>query len=340
MRVFPPRRAGALAVAGMALSAVLVPAVLVPAVAQAQPEACTWRVTAIVPPDRFEERLTHVTGTNSAGDYSGYISFGGSDNQLVLWTGGRGEVQPSPENVESLWPVDENAAGTVLVNTRLTPSGPTTAYLYTGGHRGAGTYHALPLPVGYESATGVAINSRGDVVGRVRSPHGTRDEVAIWPVFGSGPIVLDLPQLPAPAPVDVDDDGTVLIGGGYDAHLWRDGRLITLAATSVLTRAISNGKAVGSQLASPESRAVQWTSTGVDYFERGVIAEDINRTGLVVGTIDSWNGPAAVWQGTRLLGALPLPRGGESVVYHVVGDDNVVYGYVQPNIGPVRWDCV
>lgn len=310
--------------------------VLTTPMAQAQPDLCTWQVSTISPPGRDEARLTHVTGSNSAGDYSGYVGWGDS-NQLVLWTDGHAEVQPSPEGVTSLRPVDENSSGTVLLNARSDATGDGVAFLYTRAGR---TYLPLPLPAGFTSVSATAINERGDVVGRVQRKADERGEVAIWPVLGSGPIVLDLPQLVSPLGVDIDDDGTVLIGGGYDAHLWRDGVLTTLTDKNVLTRAIRNGKAVGAELSETRTRAVQWKSpTEIEYFHQGIIAERINRNGLVAGTLVAWTGPAAVWQGTNLLGGLPLPKGADSVVTTAIGDDNVVYGYAKPDIGPVRWDC-
>ncbi len=322
--------------------AVLLSAVLSAPVAAAEPAPCAWQV-APVPTDGWDAAGVFVTGSDGHGNYSGYARFG-QDTQLLLWTqGGEPEsVEPPNDFGTRTQPVDENSAGTVLLETS-TPEGYARPFRYVGGHTGAGTFHALPTPEGHEQPEVSALNDRGDVVGTARRSADAHMVAVLWPAAGGAPVVIDSPEYHWTGATDIDEDGTVLLGGAYEAHLWRDGQVIPLPepAPPVIGRALRGGKAVGIALGPEAPRAVLWNSpSDIQFLDGGGTAEDINQHGLIAGHLDTWNGPAAAWQDAQPLGRLPLPPGATAATLLRASDDNTIFGYAEPDIGPVRWTCV
>jgi hypothetical protein len=243
-----------------------------------------------------------------------------------------------PAGFDSAVPAGQNRSGTVLVNaTAVTAPAAHQIFLYR-----AGTYEPLRLPAPYRDARGVAINDRGDVVATASVPGGTGSVVLLWSVLAAGPRVIAPPELPWASAVDLDEDGTVFLGEGYSAYLWRSGTLTALPpspGTPVLTRAISAGNAVGTVLDPAGPRAVLWSHDTPRLLDGGGAAESINRHGTIAGRAGAWDGPPAVWQGTGLVTKLPLPEAATSASADLIGDDGTVFGKGDGGTGPVLWHC-
>lgn len=319
--------------AGLVLSAL--PAA--PAVALPSPESasCSWQATLIAVPPGAERRSVTVTATDGAGTYVGYRTHVDRVHRLVRWQGDEPEEIALPKGVESVMPADVNRSGTVLL-TGYSSGLPDGILLYRKGK-----YEPLPIPAPYERPRAVAINDRGDIVAMAEKPGSTGYVVIAWFAYGSGPLVISPPELPWAFPVDIDQDGTILISGGYSAYLWRSGELSPLPPSPdvpVITRALSEGRAVGT-IIGEKSQAVLWYLGTPHLLEGGGNAEDINRHGLIAGGVGEWNGPPAVWQGTRLLAKLPLPQDATSARPGIVSDDGTIVGSAEPDVGPVRWRC-
>jgi hypothetical protein len=227
-------------------------------------------------------------------------------------------------------PRDENASGTVLLDTSAGP------HLYADG-----VFTPLPGLTGYRNFDASAMNDRGDVVGTAMRSADSHSVAILWPANGT-PVVIDSPDYHWTGGSDIDEDGTILLGGAYQAVLWRAGRVIPLPNPSppVLPRALRGGKAVGIDLDAVEApRAVLWRSPqDVRYPQNGGAAEDINSSGLIVGHLNTSLSPLAVWRGTRLLAELPLPPDAAGVTSPRISDDGTVYGNAGV-AGPVFWTC-
>jgi hypothetical protein len=331
------RRLAAVAAAGSTVGGMVVPA----ATAAAATE-CEWQVTVVARPDVDPDSVV-VTGTDSRGNYSGHVNTTPPYRQVVLWTNGEPRIMPPPDNVgPAVLSVDENTAGTVLVQASTPTGTDSRVFTFSGGHTGAGVYHELPQPEGHHNARVSAINDRGDVVGSARRIADDHSVAVWWPASGAAPVVIDSPDLSWTGAMDVDEDGTILLSNGYRILWWRDGEITSLhdPTNPVIGRAVRGGRAIGTFLAAePEPpRGAVWTSpTEVRLLEGGGQAEDINAQGLVVGHLGAWRGPAAVWQDTRLVGTLPLPPEATSATVALIGDDDTIFGHAEPDVGPVRW---
>ncbi|GAA2785864.1 hypothetical protein GCM10010452_12420 [Crossiella cryophila] len=310
-----------------------------PASAAAKPSpACTWQAQAVAAPAGLDPQYASVTGVDGLGGYSGYYAPNSGDITLLRWTGGVPERLAPPAGVNWVFPRDENRAGTILVDGMNTATGARQVFTLSR----AGAYHALPIPAGLTHASGAAINNRGDVVASARRSSDNRNVVVLWEALstGAGPRVLDVPEASHPTAEDVDEDGSVLVSGGYEVFVWRDGVTTRLPepAGAVVGRAISDGLVVGQGYAAPAQSYV-WDSRGgkVVYPERGRTAEGINRDGLIAG--ERVDGPAAVWQGSTFLAELPALDGRPGRP-QLVADDGSVFGETfEPGSVPVRWSC-
>jgi uncharacterized membrane protein len=301
----------------------------------AAPAACAWQVTPVAAPPGSDPAYVVVTGTDGHGDYSGYERFDGRDTRFLLWHQGKPEVQPSPG--VSTYPVDQNSSGKVLLTSLV--NGQRQIFTFDGGHTGTGAFTPIPLPAGYDSASAEAINDRGDIVGSARRTADSHSVAILWPALstGNGPTVIDSPDYDWTAAVDVDEDGTVLLGGGYKVLLWKDGEVTPLLLTPSIPRALRGGTAVGLDLRPDASHGILWNGPkDPRHLDASSTAEDVNAHGLIAGKNTA--GAAAAWQGTRSLGALPLPPRATSATATIVGDDGTILG-AAGNAGPVAWRC-
>jgi len=331
------RRAAVLTAAALALGTVFT----APATASAA-EACTWTAHKVVPPDGYSAQFTSVRGTDSHGNYAGdVVDLHVNMGRVVLWTDGQPRIPDALASFVYPHVADENSAGTVLLSGSLPTSTEVGVYLFSGGHRGPGTLTQLPTPAGYRINSAVALNERGDVLASASAVRDDHSVSILWSDLAAGPIVIDSP---AGYGIDLDDDGTVLLNAPDNklGALWRHGQVIPLTGEDrpVLIRAIRNGVVVGTAIDSwPGSRALAWHGPNDPRpLEQGGTAEAINAHGLIAGSLTNLVGHAAVWQDTRLLGALPAPDGVDADVF-VVGDDGTVFGNTGSEYGPLRWTC-
>ncbi|MFT7865850.1 MULTISPECIES: hypothetical protein [Amycolatopsis] len=329
------RRAAALTFAVLALGA----AVTAPSAAAG--EACTWTAHKIVAPEGYFDTDVTITGTDSHGNYSGHVLDRSVDmGKVVLWTDGEPRIPGALAPFVYPHVADENSAGTVLLDGGLPATGQ-GVYLFSGGHRGPGTLTRLPDPPGYRLESAVALNDRGDVLTSATSLSDGHRVSVLWSILAAGPRIIDVPDRSG---MDLDDDGTVLLGAPDNklGGLWRAGVVTPLTGEDrpVLIRQIRNGVVVGTAIDSwPASRALAWHGPADPRpLEQGGTAEATNKHGLIAGSLTNLIGPSAVWQDTKLLGLLPFPDGGDADVY-VVGDDGVIFGNTSGDHAALRWTC-
>ncbi|MEV7040270.1 hypothetical protein [Amycolatopsis sp. NPDC051061] len=111
---------------------------------------------------------------------------------------------------------DENSSGVVAGTIHDYESMVSRTYTLD-----ASGYHIKDVPAGYDSVFGVAINTRGDVLGEAYRFGGT-GAVVLWRADGSAPVVI--PETgDVSSPRDLDDDGTILLDSGIGSALWKDG---------------------------------------------------------------------------------------------------------------------
>ncbi|GAA3438789.1 hypothetical protein [Kutzneria kofuensis] len=330
------RRTAVLATVLLALGA----GTATPAVAAA--ETCDWHVAKVAAPAGYDERHTTVTGTDSHGNYSGWVLSNTSDSGVVvLWTNGQPRVVDEFADFTYPQVVDENSAGTVLVSGHQRSTDRTGAFLYAGGHTGHGTLSYLPSPAGYVTDYAVALNERGDVLARGHAVKDGHEVSLLWSTLAAGPTVIDTPY---GSGKDLDDDGTVLLydGASNPAHLWRNGRIIPLAAEyPTMVAAVRAGRVIGTKVESwPESQSLLWTDPAAARpIDNGGTAQAVNAHGLIAGDRGDLVGPPAVWSGTTFLADLPLPDGvTDDAGTYVVGDDDTVFGKAY-QYGALKWTC-
>jgi len=329
-----------IAAIGLACTAVAAPAAAAP-----DPATCTWVVSKVLAPDGYEPTRTHVRGTDSRGNYAGTSTRPGTNTaDLVLWTNGQPRVVDGLQHLLFLQMADENSAGTVLFDASWPDQQRRVAMLYSGGHGGAGTFTELVPPAGYRVSGTTALNERGDVLGHGERISDGQAVSLLWSTIAAGPLVIDSSL---GSPVDLDDDGTVLLRGrdGTSASLWRNGEVTPLAADGdkqLFVEAIRNGKVVGYEVVSPwpDSQALLWDRDGnVRDIEDGGTAFAINAGGLITGERSTMVGHESIWRDTTFLGELPYPDGITFVSeLFVVGDDNTLFSE-SSRVGPLRWRC-
>ncbi|WHT16381.1 hypothetical protein N8J89_24960 [Crossiella sp. CA-258035] len=310
-------------------------------VAESPPAAaapdCTWQVSQVTAPDGYDPAYIQVTGVDGKGNYSGYYA-SSSSPVLVRWQQGVPHIQAKPAGMRYATSGDMNAAGVQVVNG-LRPGSNVSVPLTHSPETG---YRELPVPPGMSDVRAVAIADNGDVVGDVRREDNRRNVAVHWPASGTAPVVIDPPSLLLASAYEIEDDGTVLLGGGYNAAVWRDGQLIAPAEFSngVLSAGLVNGKVYGTRLR--DNRTWVWdVRTGtVTYREGASSISAVNRHGLIAGQVGDSFGPVAVWQDTRFLGELPLPAGATEARVAKVADDNTVFGHsIGERRGALRWHC-
>ncbi|RSN34530.1 hypothetical protein DL990_12815 [Amycolatopsis sp. WAC 01416] len=330
------KRCAAAGVAAVALSV----SVSAPAAASPAPGAatCSYQVTPVAVPPGAERQRVDVVATDGAGNYSGTEIVGSSGAyRLVLWHGDDPETVEPPKGFDSVAPRSQNRSGTVLVNAVSVADRKRQIFLYRDGN-----YEPLAIPDGFVDPRGVAINDLGEIVATANPVGGTGSVVIAWLSHAAGPVIIAPPELPYASAVDIDQDGTIMLGDGYSAYLWRAGKLTALPPSPevpVLSRGISAGRAVGTILDAKGPKGVVWTGNIPELLEGGGAAESINRHGLIAGRARAWDGPPVVWQGTRLAAELPLPAGSTSARADLVSDDGTVFGNADAGAGPVHWRC-
>jgi hypothetical protein len=319
-------RAGVLATVAIAVTALGVPAS-----ANAAAARIPWRPTVLpLPPGAGAGNLT---GSDGKGEYTG--TFRVNDvTQVVSWRNGQPILRGVPGGYERVDANDENSSG-VIVGT-IHDYETFTSRTFTLDASG---YHIKDNPAGYQEVTGVAINTRGDVVGEAYQPRVPR-AVVLWRADGSAPVVI--PETgDIWSPRDLDDDGTILLSSGNDSALWKDGVLRKLTPSPALQAegtAIRNGVVVGWR-SGGGGQAARWsTPDGTTGLEGGGIAQDINKSGLTVGLVPTPSGPqiygnAVVWRGT-VPGVVQGPSGYSVFRAEVAADDGTLAGYASNDAAP------
>ncbi|WP_236725191.1 hypothetical protein [Amycolatopsis orientalis] len=271
-----------------------------------------------------------VNATNGTGGYAGTY-----DGRLITWAGGTFEDHGIPAGYTSVEAVDETASGSVLGNAVSYLNGSR----YPDKHAFAfenGDFRFLGKVPGYYNTQALGTNDRGDVVGTVFNDIRYGSTAAFWP---SGdrehPVLLDVP--PLLSPVDIDQDGTILLNEQFGGTwLWKDGVLRQLVLPDGLREsrgiAIRNGKV----LASTQLGDRLWTA-----FDTSVEVPDnmntmaLNGSGLVTG----WISPRTptVWSPGGPVTTLPSPGNAYGIV---VGDNGEIAGTLESSGGgntPVVW---
>jgi hypothetical protein len=312
-------RAGALATVAIAVTALGVPAS-----ANAAAGRIPWRPTILpLPPGAGAGNLT---GSDGKGEYTG--TFRVNDvTQVVSWRNGQPFLRGVPSGFERVDANDENSSS-VIVGT-IHDYETFTSRTYTLDASG---YHIKDNPAGYQEVTGVAINTRGDVLGEAYQPR-VGSAIVLWRADGSAPVVIpetgDISN-----PRDLDDDGTILLSTGTGSALWKDGVLRKLTPSpsgQAEGTAIRNGVVVGWRLWGGNQAARWSTPDGTTGLEGGGIAQDINKSGLTVGLVPTPSGPqiygnAVVWRGT-VPGVVQGPSGYSVFRAEVAADDGTLAGY-------------
>jgi hypothetical protein len=312
-------RAGVLATVAIAVTALGVPAS-----ANAAAVRIPWRPTILpLPPGAG---AGNITGSDGKGEYTGTFRVNDVD-QVVSWRNGQPFLRGVPSGYERVDANGENSSG-VIVGT-IHDYETFTSRTYTLDASG---YHIKDNPAGYQEVTGVAINTRGDVVGEAYQP-GVPRAVVLWRADGSAPVVI--PETgDVSFPRDLDDDGTILLASGSGSALWKDGVLRKLTPSPsgwAEGYAIRNGIVVGSR-SWGGNQAARWsTPDGTTGLEGGGTAHDINKSGLTVGMVPTPSGPqiygnAVVWRGT-VPGVVQGPSGYSVFRAEVAADDGTLAGY-------------
>ncbi len=326
------KRAGVLATVAIAVTALGVPA-------DAAAVRIPWRPTVLpLPPGAG---AGNITGSDGKGEYTG--TFRVNDvTQVVSWRNGQPFLRGVPSGYERVDANDENSSGVVAGTIHDYES--MTSQTFTLDASG---YHLKDNPAGYREVTGVAINTRGDVLGEAYQP-GVPRAVVLWRADGTAPVVI--PETgDVSSPRDLDDDGTILLSTGTGSALWKDGvfrKLSPSPAAQAEGTAIRNGVVVGWRLWGG-NQAARWSTPDTTVgLAGGGIATSINKAGLTVGMVPTPSGPqiygnAAVWRGT-VPGVVQGPSGYSTFRAEVAADDGTLAGYASndatPSSGvPVIW---
>ncbi|MBP2478436.1 hypothetical protein JOF53_007308 [Crossiella equi] len=302
--------------------------------APAAAAACAWQVHAVAVPAGTSAADFRVSGTDDRGGYSGHRLPNRPGAEFYRWVGDAPVRQATPPGAAFQRAVDENGAGTVLVQAE----GPA---LYTQTR--AGAYTRLPDLTGYRTGNAVAINDRGEVLAEGTRLAGNIPVGLLWRDGSHAPVVVDSHDWPGGfSPADLDEDGTVLLSES-SGHVmtWRDGRIHTHNGlrTRLHPTGISNGLAVGWDLGQTRLMAWQWDveSGQVTYLDRAAGAHAVNSSHLVSGNIDVDNGRPGLWRDGELETALPLPPGTSTSRVYLLSDNGTAFGGA--GVGPLHWTC-
>ncbi|MFD8500187.1 hypothetical protein [Amycolatopsis sp. NPDC059657] len=302
---------------------------LVSAAGPASAAECGWSVRYL--PKPAGDSLVQVIGADAHGGYAGF----GDVSGVVTWSGTAATVVGNPPGLSGAMVDDMNAAGTIVGEALDSAIRGYRAFSLSNG-----SFQLLPIPDGYLEAHAIAVNAAGDVLGKVTDRVSVK--VVIW--RAGVPAVLDIGS--GFDPVDLDDDGSVLLNSSEGAHVWSNGAMRGLAAPAgfgpARGQAIRGGKVVGYALdpSSPTpqeayAHAFAWVDGQPAELADGTVADGINVNGLIAGTTGKGDTRPAVWRGVEA-DQLSLPLQGSGYVT-AVGDNDTIAGHI--NRAPVVWQC-
>ncbi|MER6666891.1 hypothetical protein ABT256_20275 [Amycolatopsis japonica] len=286
-----------------------------------------WQATLLPLPVGHPGATGFVFGTDGKGGYAGELAI--DDHiQLVTWRDGKVSVRGVPSGYQDAHVIDQNSAGTVL----LEANGAVGSRTFVLDERG---FHEVPVPAGYTGTWAVALNDRGDILGTASTGKPDDHVTVVWPALGVGPIVIPTDKDARPA--DLDTDGTVLFNSSGRPYTWRNGTVENLAIPAGYTvasvRSIKNGTVVGSADAEGVngSTGFRWASaTSPERLTDSSVGSLINGSGLISGALTSEPGVSyghpAVWQGPGSVAKLPLPDGFGVGAAYAIGDDGAIAG--------------
>lgn len=235
----------------------------------------------------------------------------------------------------------------VVVGVSASGSGRQTAVRWAKG---------IATSLGPEQARAAAINSKGVIVGTVRTPKGKALHAARWRHL----IREDLGTLGGTTSDahDINDAGWIVgasdLPGVTERHatLWRDGALIdlgTLGGSFGVARAVNNAGLIAGYSTTNDgaSHATLWLDgVPTDLGTLGGTASyayAINNAGTVVGCSsrggnETW--PAALWANGEVVDLGTL--GGKYACAYGINDAGVVVGYswLRPEKGVLPWHAV
>jgi hypothetical protein len=316
----------------LASGLLLAAAVALPGSASAA--ACVWTPSALPLPVGVEAGEV-VAGAGDgvlAGSVGDSIA---SDTQGVIWSNGQA------------YPLGK-ASGMSTRVRGVNRNGVAVGYATDGAQvRHAIRYRAdrweRLAESGYFETVATDVNVHGDVVGyQVKSDRLT-GRFVIWAANGTTPVrELALPGTNEfPQEIYVDDDGSAA-GWSYEwdwehgAHLVRgyvwtpDGRRTQLEAPyhsyGVQVAAFRYGRILGrTDREDLVDEAAEWNVRGefVGHLSGGNYARGVNRSGMVLGSVDRYFYEPIVWQPDGKVEALPGPAGSFWVRANAINDEQV-----------------
>jgi hypothetical protein len=298
-----------------------------------------------------------------AADPSGRFQVGAARDaderiHLLRWDGG--EVTDLATREPGFGPSDVNASGEIVGGDYDEAAGRAVGWRYRDGE-----FSALPGQAPYVDVRLSAINSAGQVAGRLDDPSTGGTLPAVWNAANEL-TVLDMPADRNTATIqDIDEDGTVLGTIWYDdgntgiskrsAIVWYpDGTWLLLAGPESGGSdgqssgvSIRSGRVLGVPAGSGEATILIWNAaTGeVSTLRDGDTGNPIaiNAGGSVIGYIDGVVGPVFLASGATEPRSLPITdpvigSGGPAALT----DDDIAYGNDDRGDGTsavIRWDC-
>jgi hypothetical protein len=266
-----------------------------------------WRPTVLpLPPGTTTGFLT---GSDGKGEYTGTFRVNGV-TQVVSWRNGQPIVRGVPSGYERVDANDENSSGVVVGTIHDYES--MSSQVYTLDATG---YHLKAVPAGYDYVDGIAINTRGDVLG-LAGRNGGDGAAVLWRAAGGAPVII--PETPDTYYArDLDDDGTILFTTGNSSTLWKDGVIRPLSPSPsgwAAGYAIRNGIVVGTRSWGSSGQAGRWSTPD-----------------STVGLVPTPTGPTiygngAVWRGTAP-GRVQGPSGYTVFETRVAADDGTLAGF-------------
>ncbi|MER6671324.1 hypothetical protein ABT256_42695 [Amycolatopsis japonica] len=288
-----------------------------------------WRPTILpLPPGGGSGFLT---GSDGKGEYTGSFTVNGRQS-VVSWRDGRPVVRGVPDGYEAALAEDENPAGVVVGTAHDYDTRISRAYTLD-----ATGFHVKEVPAGYDYVYGVAINTRGDVLGRaMRFGGGTETDAAVlWRAEGGAPVLVPSTRETYYAR-DLDEDGSILFDSGDSSALWKDGVVRHLSsgpAAQSWGLAVRNGVVVGMRIYGGVEQAVRWASPTAEPvgLAGGARALSVNKVGLTAGLVPNPSGPVIVgnaiaWRATTP-GEVRAPSGYSTFEASVVADDGSFAGF-------------
>ncbi|WP_410654216.1 hypothetical protein [Amycolatopsis sp. lyj-112] len=288
-----------------------------------------WRPTVLpLPPGGSSGFLT---GSDGKGEYTGTFTLNGRQS-VVSWRNGQPVLRGVPSGYEAALAEDENPSGVVVGTAHDYDTMISRAYTLD-----ATGFHVKDVPAGYDYVYGVAINTRGDVLGRAMVFGGglATDAAVLWRAEGGAPVII-----PATRDMyyahDLDEDGTILFDSDSNPVLWKDGAVRRLSPSPSIQGwglAIRNGVVVGTRIYGGVEQAVRWASPDAAAvgLAGGARALSVNQVGLTTGLVPNPSGPVIVgnaiaWRATTP-GEVRAPGGYSTFEASVAADDGSLAGF-------------